>query len=78
MKYGYTYKIQQLLPEQGSMLVEYTPTNTSFMKITYNIPILVDFDINDMGTYMEKFAPHDRWYAQDLMLNQSHILLGNQ
>jgi hypothetical protein len=78
MKYEYTYKIQQLFPEQGSMLVEYTPGNTSLMKISYNVPILIDFDINDMATYLEKYAPHDRWYAQELILNSSEILLGNQ
>lgn len=77
MTYEYTFKVQTLMPESGSMIVEYTPANTALMKITYNVPILLDFDINDMTAYMDKFAPHDKWYAQELILNQSNILLGN-
>jgi len=77
MTYEYTFKVQTLMPESGSMIVEYTPANTALMKITYNVPILLDFDINDMTTYMDKFAPHDKWYAQELILNQSNILLGS-
>jgi hypothetical protein len=76
-KFDYTYAVQKLLPESGSMLVEYTPTDTTLTKITYNIPIRVEMDINDIAGWVDNFAPQDKWYAQHLILNSSHILLGS-
>jgi len=76
-KFDYTYTVQKLLPESGSMLVEFTPTDTTLTKIVYNIPIKVEMDINDIAGYIDIWAPQDKWYAQYLILNSSHILLGS-
>jgi hypothetical protein len=76
MIFEYTHQVKQLFAEQGSMLVEFTPTHASLTKITYNVPITSELDINDISTYVAKFAPHDKWYAQYLILTASDRLLG--
>lgn len=74
--YEYTFKVITINYETAHFLVEYTPTDTKYTKITYNLPILPTFDINDVAAYVEKFAPHDKWYAQDIILQHGDALLG--
>lgn len=75
-KFAYTYKIVTINYESAHILVEYTPVDTKYTKLTYNLPILPSFNINDVDGYVEQFAPHDRWYAQDVILQYGDTLLG--
>jgi hypothetical protein len=74
----YSYKVEQLLFEQGTMLVKYLPDDVSLPSVTYNIPIWPDMDVNDLKPYVDKFAPYDKWYAQSLILKAGNLILGGQ
>lgn len=75
-KYQYTYKVVSLSFDSPHMLVDYIPTQETLAKITLNLPIFPTFDINDVDGYVEQFAPHDKWYAQELILTHGDTLLG--
>lgn len=75
-KYEYTYKVVSIAFESATMLVEYTPVDVKYTTITYNLPILATFDINNVKAYVDQFAPHEKWYAQDMILQHGDTLLG--
>lgn len=88
MQFEYTYKVKQLLPESGQMVVEFTPVDTTLTKVNCVIPILSKVpDMNNPGTYLDgltinniasylvTWAPHDKWYAQYMILNHSDDLM---
>lgn len=75
-KYDYTYVIEQLLFDQGTMLVKFTPTDIRLAPVTYNIPIFADIDVNNIKPYLDNFAPNDKWFAQDTILNHGSTLVG--
>ena len=68
-KYEYTFKIIKLLYESGTIEVEYTPKDTRLTKIVYALPVKPTFNKDDIGSFVELFAPHDRWFAQEQMLS---------
>lgn len=72
----YTYKVEQLLFEQGTMLVKYIPNDITLTSIVYNIPIMPNMDINNLKSYLNTWAPFDKWYAQSVILSQGKALLG--
>jgi hypothetical protein len=74
----YSYKIEQLLFEQGTMLVKYLPAEQTLPSVTYNIPIWPDMDINNLKPYLDKWAPYSKWYAQSVILNSGNSLIGDQ
>lgn len=74
--YDFTFVVEQLLFEQGSMIVKYIPVDTRLTSFSYNIPILPDIDLNDMKNYVKTWAPKDRWFAQEMILNNENTLLG--
>ena len=86
MKYEYTYKITQLQPLNGHMLVEFTPVDTTLTKISKNIPMLSTYTTStgevvegltatNIDTYVDRWAPHNTWYAQKLILNHSNVFV---
>ena len=72
----YTFTVEQLLFDQGTMLVKYLPTDETLTSITLNIPIWPSMDLNDIKAYTMNFAPNDRWYAQKVILNSTSQLMG--
>lgn len=76
-KFDYTFTIQQLLFDQGTMLIRFLPTNTALSAIVLNVPIWPSMDMNDMKTYLDNFAPNEKWFAQQIILNHSDQLIGN-
>lgn len=76
-QFDYTFTIQQLLFDQGTMLIKYLPTNTALSAIVLNVPIWPSMDMNDMKTYLDHFAPNEKWFAQQIILNHSDQLIGN-
>lgn len=75
-KQEYTYKVISVAFESAHMLVEYTPVDSGLTKVTLNLGILPGFDINDVDSYVDLFAPHDRWYAQEIIRQHGDTLLG--
>jgi hypothetical protein len=75
-KYEYTFKVVSLSPEQGHILVDYLPNDTSLTKITLNIPILANFSPSNLESMIDTFAPHARWFGQKTILNYESVLLG--
>lgn len=75
-KYDYTYTVEQLLFEQGTMVVCYKPVNQTLISITYNVPIWPGLDLTNMKTYLDNWAPNDKWFAQETILNSGNNLLG--
>jgi hypothetical protein len=76
--YDYTFTVEQLLFDQGTMLIRYLPVDETLSAIVLNIPIWPSMDLNDLKTYTGHFAPNDKWYAQKMILNHSSQLTGNQ
>lgn len=72
----YTFTVEQVLFESGTILVKYMPVNESLASITYNIPIWPDMDLNNLKPHVNRWAPFDRWYAQSLILTSGNTLLG--
>lgn len=73
--YDFTFVVEGLLFEQGAMTVKYTPTDTRLTSITYTIPIQPDININNLKPYVAKFAPNNKWFAQEIILNNSSSLI---
>lgn len=74
-EYDFTFVVEQLLFEQGAMIVKYIQTDTRLTAYSYNIPILPDIDANNMKEYVKTWAPRDRWFAQETILNSGDALL---
>lgn len=72
-KYEYTFKVVNLYFEAGTIEVEYTPVDTKLTKITFNLPVTPTFDKNNMESFVEIFAPHYRWFAQEKMLGMTTV-----
>lgn len=70
-KYEYTFKVVSLVFEAGTIEVEYTPVNEKLTKMTFALPVPPNFDNNNMASFVELFAPHYRWFAQEKMLEMS-------
>jgi hypothetical protein len=75
-KYEYTYKVISISFDTAHFLVDYFPTDTRFIKITYNLPILTTFKIDEINEYIDQWAPHDKWYAQEIILQHGNSILG--
>jgi len=73
--YDFTFVIEQLLFEQGSMVVKYTPTDVRLTSISYAIPLLPTIDFNNLKAYVAEWAPKDKWFAQQTILESSNQLL---
>jgi hypothetical protein len=75
-KYEYTFTIQSLHFDQATMLVEYSPVDTRFTKLSYAIPILANFDPANLTEYVSNWAPYNKWFAQEMLLTHGDNLVG--
>lgn len=75
-QYDFTYKILETFFDSGSMLVEFIPTDTKLPGLTYNIPIDASFDANNIKEYLIKYAPNEKWFAQEVILQHGDVLRG--
>lgn len=75
-KYEYTFKVVNTLFESAQIEVEYIPTDTRLLKLKYCLPIMPDFDPTNLTVYVDTWAPHDRWFAQDMILQHGDSLIG--
>lgn len=79
MKNAYTYKIEQLDIPNGTMVVKYTPSDTSLTSISYNIPVL----FNEDGTQkplmdnIDHYAPNREWNAQKFLKENAEALINS-
>jgi hypothetical protein len=74
--YDYTFTVEQLLFDQGSMAVRYLPVDVNLSAIVLYLPIWPSLDLADMKTYTDHFAPNDKWFAQETILNHGNTLTG--
>jgi hypothetical protein len=56
----YTYKILEIDESAHTMIVQYTPTDTSLNHILINLPIPTSIDSID--SHVNTYAPQDTWY----------------
>jgi hypothetical protein len=75
-EYDFSFVIEQVLFEQGTLVVKYMPVNTQLTSYTYNIPILPTLDMSNLKEYVKQWTPNDRWFAQEIILNNGTTLLG--
>lgn len=74
-EYEFTFVVEQLLFEQGAMIVKYTPSDERLTSIKYTIPMLPTMDVNNMKSYVTEWAPRDKWFAQQMILENGEKLL---
>jgi hypothetical protein len=78
MKHKYTYIIELIDIKQGTIQVKYTPENEKLVAEAYNLAIYAKKDDgSDFTTeeLIEFYAPHDKWDAQLILLEQYDNLL---
>lgn len=69
-KYAFTYNIKQVNVQDGYILVEYMPVDTSLTAYTYNLPTFTRKDDGTLKTIDEvinDFAPYHMWESQELL-----------
>jgi hypothetical protein len=74
--YDFTYTVQSLHFDQATMLVEYSPVDTTLTKLSFAIPILANFDPANLTDYVTKWAPYNKWFAQKMLLTHGDNLIG--
>ena len=75
-EYEFTYEVTAIHFEIAQFDVMYTPVDSKLTSISFSLPILPEMDVNNLTPYIKKFAPHQKWYAQEVILNHSQIILG--
>lgn len=73
-KYDYTFQVTNTFFESGTIEVKYTPKDQSLISVTLAVPILADFDINNLASYLELWAPYSRWFSQEIFLKHEAAL----
>ena len=71
----YTFIVKEILFERGTLLVQYIPSDVNLTSVTYNIPIWPDIDVNNLGPYVDRWAPLGAWYAQTVILEHGSTLI---
>lgn len=75
-KYDFSFKVLGLHFDAGTMLVKYTPTDIRLSSVDLAILIDATFDMTDLKGYVAKYAPNDKWFAQDMILQHESTLIG--
>jgi hypothetical protein len=78
MKHKYTYTIELIDIKQGHIQVKYVPENEKIVAESYNLAIYTKKDDGTTFTIEELidfYAPHDKWDAQLMLLEQYNTLL---
>lgn len=70
----FTYEIKGVNFENGTIHVRYLPNNQQYTAVEYLVPILPTFNANDMQTYLKNWAPFDKWFAQQTILDNQTVL----
>ena len=73
-KYDYTFKVINTFFESGMIEVKYTPKDESLISVTISIPVLADFDINNLDSYLELWAPYSKWFSQEIFIKHEEAL----
>lgn len=78
-EYAYTFQVMELNAQSGSagILIRYIPENANLTSIIFNIPIEADFNPQNMSTYVDKWAPRQQWFAQEMVLNYADIIVSS-
>lgn len=76
-QYEYTHEIVALMFESGAVEVKYIPQDTRFTIFTFIIPLLPTFDPSNVSEYFKQWAPFDKWYAQEVMIQHKDSFLGS-
>ena len=74
-KYAYTFVVTGIQYERATFEVKFVPEDVKLLTITYALPFDADFDVTQLASYVERFAPHDKWFAQEMILTHSQTLL---
>ena len=74
-KIAFNYKILNLNFEASTIQVKYTPTDTRLTAFEFVLPILPDFDPNAIDSYVERFAPYDKWHGQSQIILHGDTIL---
>lgn len=75
-EYEFTFEVVSIHFDLGQFNVLYKPTDTRFTHVELSLPILPVMDMNDLLPYVKEFAPKQKWYAQQVILDNSNTLLG--
>lgn len=73
----YTFDIKSVSYDRAQIQIVYKPVDTSYSFITYEIPILPNFDLNDLASYVDTWAPFDKWFAQKIILEHGNTIIAN-
>lgn len=76
-EYEFTFTITKMLFESGQLEVIYKPVDERFTNFTLAIPVPSDFDPSNPRASVELWAPHERWFAQEMILANEQSLLGD-
>ena len=75
-EYDFTFKVLNTYFDMGSMMVRFTPVDTRLPALDYNVPIDALFNPADVKTYLKRYAPNQKWFAQEQILNHGTTLDG--
>jgi len=75
-KYEFDFEVVSLHYEIGQFNVLYKPKDKKLTNIEYSLPILPNMDLDNLMLYVEQWAPYSKWYAQEMILDNSEKLLG--
>jgi hypothetical protein len=75
-KYEYTFEVTNTFFESGTFEVKYMPKKETLMSVSYTLPILATFNVTDIGSYVDNWAPHDRWFAQEFIIKNENLMKG--
>lgn len=75
-EYEFTYEVIAIHFEIAQFDVTYKPVDQRLTAISLSLPIFPDMDVNNLTPYIQKYAPRQKWYAQEVILNHSQLILG--
>lgn len=77
--YEYTFKVMGVSAQSGNAGIEvkYIPNDIRLTSISYFLPIEPNFDINNMASYVDQWAPRQQWFAQETILNNEAAILNS-
>lgn len=75
-QYPYTFQVLEINAQSGNagILVKYLPESANLTSIIYNIPIMHDFNPANMAEYVDRWAPRQQWFAQEMVLNYADVI----
>lgn len=71
----FTFEVKALNFDTGTIHVRYLPEDSRLIAVEYVIPILNTFDPADLANYVKRWAPFDKWHAQNVILQHGSAIL---